>query len=305
MRTRQVTRPYLVVPDSMVTLSPPHGWELQREGAEPENVDDKGILAAWDTELRFTLRRKFNVTGDIHGVLGLDATREIRLVTRLGTARGLDSRIVHEEIITPSESSVLVEICPDGRTLASEVSLTTALVLGQGASTENPLAPQDAGDRVWETGWSARIEGGRARLPLEPITFSGTWHAHGISHALFHVEVADFPELEFEQAVCVYLNTDFPEFVRAIEASSAPETAILWDGVLRRTIASGLASHFESATPWPDGSLGLQVDTWLNGIFPGVGREAVSRIRIEDPSRFEAQIQSWARIASNTGLASA
>ena len=304
MRNRPATRPYLVLPDGMVTVSPAHGWELQREGSEPETVEDKGILAAWDTELRFTLRRKFDVTGDIHRVLGLDGPAEIRLVTRLETARGLDSRIVHDRIVVPGDSSVLVEVRPDSRTLASEVSLTTALVLGRGTPAKNPLAPQDAGDRVWETRWSARIEGGRARLPLEPITFSGTWHARGISHALFHVEVADFPELEFEQAVCVYLNADFPEFVRAIEASSAPETAILWDGVLRRIIASGLASHFESATPWPDGSLGSQVDTWLNGIFPGVGREAVSRIRIEDPSRFEAQIQSWARIASNTGLVS-
>lgn len=304
MRRKLATRPYLVVPEAMVTTTPKSGWEFQREDGVPETIEDNGTLPAWDTELKFTLRRSFDVRADVRNAIALNDRAEIRLVTRLETARGLDSRIVDTKTIAAGESLILVEIRPDSRTLASGISLVSALVLVDAANPENPLAPRDSGDRVWESIWTARIEGGRARLPMEPVSFSAALSARGIAHALFHVEVADYPELDFEQAVCVYLNTDFPQFVRAVETSSPGETAILWDGVLRRVLATGLAPHFASTGPWPEGSLGAQVDAWISGVFPGATRDVVSRLRIDEPSRFEAQIQSWARIASNMGFGS-
>jgi hypothetical protein len=295
--------PFYALGYDSVEMDPIAGWELIREGQEPLVIEDRCPLPSWDSELRFALRRRFGIRAPIDDALMLSgANARFRVVTRLETARGLRSIIAdHREVGFGRGTPVEVLIRPDSRALAHELALVTGVVVESTDGAEDPLAPTVPGSRVWVDRWTARLEGGRARLPLELTSFSATFRGWSISNALFHVDVADYPELDFEQAVCVYLNTDFPGFVAAVESGSAPETALLWDGVIRRIISVGLGGEFGESESWPDGSLGAQVASWCSMVFHGESREAVASMRSDSPSRFEAKIQSWARVASRLG----
>jgi hypothetical protein len=290
--------PYLTLDEDFLVPQPAEGWEFERDGHESQVIGDRGVLPAWDSELRFVLRRRFLLGGDPNEPLGFGARdAAFRLITRIVTARGLTSTVADDQRLDPArDGPVEILIRPDSRKLSYEIRLLVTLVLYSPGNSAAPLSPRLRGSRLWEDEWAVRIEGGRVRLPFELASFSRTFPA--IGHALFHVEVAEYPELEFEQAVCVYLNSDYPAFITAVEKSLPAETALLWDGVIRRVVAAGLGFAFESEAPWPENSIGAQVDAWLSGIFPGQRRTDISRFRVDEPSRFEARIQSWARIVS-------
>ncbi|MEZ5461918.1 hypothetical protein [Dokdonella sp.] len=293
--------PYLTLPDSAIALDPIDGWELIREDQEPEVIPDRSALPSWDSSLRFGLRRRFQLKVSPDEALGLEGREaKFKLVTRLNTARGLGSRIVDERsAIFGDEGFIEILVHPDSRTLAYDIRLTTWLVLESvSGQARVDVAPKVSGSRLWHDSWRAKIEGGRTRLPFELTSFSKSFPGWRMPGALFHVDVADYPDLQFEQAVCVYLNTDYPEFVTAIEKSKPAETAILWDGVVRRIVSVGLGDEFTRSSEWQDDSLGAQVRTWTTAIFPGYSIKSIAELRLEHPSRFEAMIQSWAGIAS-------
>lgn len=293
--------PYLTLPDSAIALDPIDGWEFIREDQEPEIIPDRSILPSWDSSLRFGLRRRLQLKVSPDEALGLEGREaKFRLVTRLETARGLRSRIVDDRpAIFGDHGFTEIVIRPDSRTLAYDIRLVTWLVL-QSVSGHAlvDVAPKISGSRLWRDSWRTKIEGGRTRLPFELASFSRSFPGWRMPNALFHVDVADYPDLQFEQAVCVYLNTDYPEFVTAIEKSKPAETAILWDGVVRRIVSVGLSDVFARSSGRQDDSLGAQISTWITAIFPGQSIKSIAELRLEHPSRFEAMIQSWAGTAS-------
>jgi hypothetical protein len=258
------------------------------------------MLTSWDTGLRFTLHRRLWILPEADATLGLvDSGATFRVVTRLETARGLRSTIVDDRRIVPGvEGAADITVSPDSAELSQDLTLVSTILFEGADAVVSPLAPQAIGSRLWEDRWTAKIEGGKARLPLELASFSKTFPGWAISDALFHVDIADYPELDFEQAVCVYLNTDHPDFVNAVEGGKSAETAFLWDGVIRRVISAGIGSAFESPVAWPEGSLGAQSGMWIASIFHGQPSSAVAALLKENSSLFEAKIQSWARIAS-------
>jgi hypothetical protein len=130
---------------------------------------------------------------------------------------------------------------------------------------------------------------------MEALKFSEQYRGIALSSALFHVEVAEDPDLDFEQGVCVILNSEFPAFTRAVEEGDASASALLWEGVLRRVLCVGISVDFAfSGSPVP-GSVGAHVSDWLQTAFPGMERDDIRRLRENLPSRFEAIIQSWSR----------
>lgn len=300
MSARLAVPPFLVLPLDGVEMDPIAGWEMLRDGQGPQVIADRRPLPSWDTELCFALRRRFRIKAEPDDALRVKgANARFRIVTRLETACGLKSSIVYnQETDFGDEMFAEVLIRPDSRALSFGIALITSVVLGSTDGAPDSLAPKVPGSRVWVDRWTARLEGGRTRLPMELASFKRTFSGWSISNALFHVDIAEYPELDFEQAVCVYLNADYPGFVAAVENGSGPETALLWDGLIRRLISVGLGMEFGESQSWPDGSLGAQVASWLAMVFHGESREAIAALRAENPSRFEARIQSWARVAS-------
>lgn len=300
MARRRSVPPFLTLDGGACLAEPSDGWELIKDDRPAESVLDGAMFPAWDSALQFSLRRRFTIdTVSMQERLGLQGAQcKFRLVTRLETGRGLLSEVVDARGLGRGETPVEVTLTPDSSRLSRDMSLVSSIVLMHVEGDVDELAPSIKGARVWESRWTTRLEGGKTRLPMEVISFStGLWRV-AAPRALFHVAVADLPDLDFEQAVCVYLNSDCPAFVAGIEKGEPAATAILWEGVVRQLIAFGLSSAFvEDRDDWPEGSIGRQVRSWQIAIFPGEKPDSIMAFRAENPGVYEARIQSWA----NTG----
>lgn len=302
MAKRVPIPPYRTLTDGCVVAKPDSGWELvRRPGGERDVVADRAMFPSWDSSLYFELRRRFVVSVEsILEPLGLERAKcRFRLVTRLETGRGLLSELVDSQDLTAGKDEYEVLVIPDSGKLSRDIALVVSLVLIDATGSLDDLAPVAPGTRLWQQRWSAKLEGGKTRLPIEVMSFSREMRGSAAPRALIQVSVADYPDLEFEQAVCVYLNSDFPSFVAAIERGEPGPTAMLWDAVLRQLIGYGLSSAFmESDREWPEGSIGRCLRSWMRDIFSGEQPSSIASSRLENPGLYEARIQSWVNAGS-------
>lgn len=298
MRRRPIP-PYRQFRPESIACEPNGGWEVEARG-ETKALDDGAPFSDWDASLVFTLKRRFRVSEtallDL-GAVDPDAIR-LQLVVRMVTAGNLSSSMPFRlDLPRQSMQPVDVRISPPLGKLSRDLTLETSIVVLGTIGVTDPLVPSVPGSRVWEDQWRVRLEGGKTRLPFEILDFENAFRGLGLTDALFHVDVADDPELEFEQAVCVSINSRFGAFVSAVERVEPVATALLWDAVLRRVLVAGLGNGFDFRGQFPEPSVGAQWVRWFAQAFPGESIESAQRMLVEQPSRFEARIQSWSRVA--------
>lgn len=296
MAKRRTVPPYLTLPDEALRTEPADGWELLVDGQPDRIVRDKDLFPSWDSSLKFSLRRRFSFdVNEFSEFLSIPPDQATyQLVARLETARGLLSQVAFKALLDANDSEVEVEIKPDSRQLSRDVTIACSVVIAETQGDLDVLAPSNVGSRVWSQVWSAKLEGGRVRLPIEVTSFSKQLYSLGIPNALFHVSVADDPALEFEQAVCVYLNSDHRHFVSDFEKGERSATAMVWDAVVRQTLSAGLSMvSSDGEEGFPEGSIGAQLDSWVASIFPGESSKSIVSIWQENPAVFEGRIQSW------------
>ena len=296
-RERRAVPPYLTLGTEDVGLNPEVGWLLDDSAGDSIEVADGSVIPGWDQQRSFRLHRTFCFPSSLPERLGLSCDARLELLIRLRTAKGLFSTIVAREEIAAPE--VTVSVSPDSSLLARTVHLECRLVLVRGSSAADALAAVEPGAILWSSRWSARLEGGRARLPLEAVCFSSDprWRDH--SRALLHVDVALDPGVDCEEGICVYLNSDFPSFVSAVESDDPVARALLWEAVIRRCIVASFSLDVGDANDMVEGTLGDQLQRWREGAFPGMSPDAVRSLALDDPSRFEACIQHWVAAASS------
>lgn len=296
MAKRRPTPPYLTLPEEALHAEPADGWELLVEGQRNRVLADKGLFPSWDSTLKFSLRRRFSFDpAAIDAYLEIPAGQaKYRFVARLETAGGMMSKVGYEMALNPEDGIVEVQLTPRSRWFSKDIAVVCSIVVASIQGDVGVLSPTQPGSRVWSQRWSAKLEGGRVRLPIEVISFSKQLHALAIPNALLHVSVADDPGLEFEQAVCVYLNSDIPNFVSDFERGEKAATGVVWDCVLRQILSAGLSEAFDREdVEFSRNSIFAQVETWIKAIFPGEARESLAAMRRENPSLFEGRIQSW------------
>lgn len=301
MAKRRPIPPYLTLPDEMLHAEPVDGWELLVDGQQDRVVRDKEPFPSWDSSLKFSLRRRFTFDPDV-----LDAHLEIpsgqaeyQFVVRLETAGGMMSQVGFKQVLDSGDGIVEVQLVPDSRWLSKDIAVVCSVVVASTQGDLGVLSPTLPGSKVWLQTWSAKLEGGRVRLPIEVVSFGKQLHAIAIPNALLHVSVADDPRLEFEQAVCVYLNSDHPRFVADFERGERSATAMVWDSVVRQVLSAGLSEAFDDeGEKLPQDSVGAQIESWMQSIFPGESRESLAAMRRESPSLFEGRIQSWINAGS-------
>ncbi len=306
MRRRPIP-PYRQIRATSIVCEPEAGWELEVRGTSAM-LEDDAPFPDWDASLAFALKRRFCFRETALSDLGISDPDAIQfqLVVRMMTAGKLSSSVpVQLDLNGRLFQPIDVRISPEAGKLTRDMTLETVIAVTGTAGIVDPLVPTLLGSRVWEDRWRVRLEGGRARLPFEIFDFEAAYLGLGMANALFHVEVADDAELDFEQAVCVSLNSRFATFIAAVERLDPVATAVLWDAVLRRVLVEGIGNGFDTGAHYPDASLGIQWTRWFGQAFPGESIDSVQRLLMEQPSRFEARIQSWSRIASrmNDGMA--
>lgn len=305
MRRRPIP-PYHQLPMESVRLDPMEGWQLHARG-QTVTLPDGEPFPEWDASLEFELKRRFSLSPDAHRQLGVDSPDAIKLqlVVRSVTAGNLSASVlIRRDLSLSDEEPFEVVVRPAPGTIARDLTLETSVVFLGGAESADPLVPALPGSRVWEERWRTRLEGGKVRLPFEVVDFEAMFGGLGFADALFHVDVADDADLDFEQGVCVCINSRYEGFVQSVARLEPLPTAMLWDAVLRRVLTAGIGAGFNVSGTYPEASVGAQWRRWFGQVFPGESIESVQRLIIEQPSRFEARVQSWSRIASRvtTGL---
>ncbi|MGY5942531.1 hypothetical protein [Stenotrophomonas forensis] len=294
MRRTRAIPPFITLDQNAVTIYPLQGWELRRSGHDSVVIPDKAAFPPWDSSLGFSLRRVFSV--DVEGMvdlLGLGRGAQLSIVARVETARGMFSTVAKREVLKQGEREVEIVIEPDSSKLSLDVGVLMSVVVDAAGLAPSGLSASIAGSRVWQDSWSSKLEGGRRRLPIEVVSFRNLGigkHDRG----LIHVQVADALELDFEQAVCVYVNGDYPGFVLALEKGESHAVSYFEETIIRQVISFSLSQEgdFESAVLIAD-SAAYQVSSWLAAIYSGRTRAEVAAMRIHDPGEFEVLIQSW------------
>lgn len=296
---RRPVPPYRQFREESVVCEPQAGWELEARGTSIV-LEDGAPFPGWDANLEFALRRTVSLGETALSDLGVadHGTLRLRLIVRMMTAGNLTSCVpFYVDLSGKLPGPVEVRIFPPAGLLTSDLTLETGIVVIGASGVSDPLVPSLPGSRVWEDRWRVRLEGGKMRLPFEIFDFEDVYGGLGMANALFHVNVAGDPELEFEQGVCVSINSRFGAFVAAVERIEPVATAVLWDGVLRRVLVDGIGNGFDIGGNYPDASVGSQWVRWFGQAFPGESVESAQRLLVDQPSRFEARIQSWSRIA--------
>lgn len=301
MAKRKPIPPYLTLPKDAIHADPVEGWELLVDDNQDRIVGDKDLFPSWDSSLNFILRRRFICDPQVFDDhLEIPSGRaSYQFVVRLETAGGLVSQVVFKKELAPDDSTFEVLIAPDSRWLSKDIVVSCSLVVASVQGHLGALSPSHPGSRVWSQTWSAKLEGGRTRLPIEIISFRTQLHDLAIPNALLHVSVADDPQLEFEQAVCVYLNSDHPRFVADFERGEKSATAMVWDSVVRQVLSAALSEALDDeGQATPEGTFGAQLAVWIESIFPGESRRTLHAMRKDSSGLFESRIQSWVNAAA-------
>jgi len=296
MAARKPVPPYLTLSEDAVIGEPASGWQLFSTEGEGRLVADRTPFPSWDSSLDFELRRSYYINfGVFSAQLGVESAQcTYRLITRMETGRGRISTVVDDVVIDGENNVVEVSVKPNSGLLSQDLTLLTSVVIMDVDGEVGELAPTVKGARLWQNVWSVRLEGGRARLPMEAVSFSKGSRGHMTAGALYQVQVVDDAALDFEEAVCVYLNSDFPRFVSAVERGDPVVTGMLWDAVVRQLLNFGLSADFlDEQGEWQEGSLGAQFFSWIGAIFPNEQPARIKGFRDENSGLFEARIQSW------------
>jgi hypothetical protein len=294
IRRSAVTLPHRVLLATDVSTTPSDGWRFRVDSTGESIVVRHGDrLESWDALAALHLSRSFAVVPDGLKRLGLPAESTLHVTSSVSTARGLWREICARTELPMDGSAVTLEVQPKGDHLAGELRVSTNIVLVNAGSAPDPLAPSIPGSRVWEDSIRVQLEGGRARLPMEVLSFRSTPAFRPFEKALFHVHVTGDPSTEVEQGLLVHLNSDHPTFVSGIEAKDPVATGILWDGIVREILRELMAQDLIEEEPARRGTLGELTRRWLQQSFPGLSATAIATMASERPAEFDACITSW------------
>lgn len=272
------------------------GWNVVTADGRAQVLRDGEALAGWDGLMAFELSRDFLFVRDPGEALGLMSRQSCcELVVSLSTGRGLRRSIAYREAVTPGHGGRMrVSIAPDSTHLATELSVTAAVVVTVPGRAKDQLAPSAAGHRVWEESTRIRLEGGAARLPMYEVAFEEAFPGDHVEHAEFRVTILDEPELDLEYAVLVYLNSTNPVFISEVTVPGSGAERRLWGGVVRQTIAAAILRDAAAVSQvGSEASLGAAVRRWAGQIWPSLSLSAVRELVTADLPRFEAQVESW------------
>lgn len=222
---------------------------------------------------------------------------ELSAILHAGTGPGTVARVGWELIrgaITREDHEVTLAATIPGKFLSARLQLTLTVVLGAIGSSRSPLSPHVPGSQLWSSRRDILLEdGGDARFPVELTSFQKTFAGQLHSAAPWYVDWRpNSLEADFGGSVRVYVNSDIESLKqRFAEGDQLTLQAILAD-VMGQMISSVILQDDPDAllSQCSEGSVGQQVQFWLDSAFPGHSITAVNRIMLDRPQEFRAAI---------------
>lgn len=288
-----VALPFLTLPDNGVKLEclvAPAGKPLAPAPEFLHSWDyaqDLEVSARIDTDIARAARQ-----------LGLDPdTLQLRAVLYVGTGPGSMTRSVTvlDSKRLSGETQLGGQVAGD--TLSGKIRLDVQILLDNPGKTRNPLAPVRRGSRLWGAHRDVILEdGGPSRFPIELASFSKRGGAGFARSGLWHVSWRpDDLDADFSGNVRLYVNSDNTVFSdRFIAGDPATLQAIVGD-VMAQMISAALDSRDEAELDaCEEGSLGRQIQHWIEYAFPDMDMGAIKSQRQRLPGAFMAAILACA-----------
>lgn len=264
MRRSTPVLPFRVIPAGAVHYEQ-GGWTVLRGERILTTISGGDVLPDWDAQLEFRMERRLVIGSALAKDLWGASSRVACEVLVVGTTGNTKTREILTRLPIPDDlpATLTVMVEPTSSELARFLQITTTICVAEDGRSLDPLAPTSAGSRLWQDTETFRLEGGRSRLAMYEADFSKPWSGQHLPEALFHVEIRDDPELDFESAVVVYLNAAKRDFVQALVEDQREAQRLLWTGVVRRVIVvAGFADWNLGESSVDEGTLGATALRW-------------------------------------------
>lgn len=301
MRSRRPVPPHRILRTDDVTLRNAQAWRVS-VGDGAFAIPDRGVVPGWQPGLDVRVSNTLCLGPDVVGRLTASSTARVALAVHASatTAGGMATVASQTALFIPNaagQPEAHLDLLLDGAALAGDVRVECSVILRRPTLSGDALSPRTTGSKIWTTDWRARLEGGRARLPIDVVCFSVFFRRNEMAGGLVHVDFATAPELDIEQGITVYLNADYPSFVAQFARREPYATAIVWDAVMRRVLIAGAESGFDDSAEYPRGSIGAHWQQWMSTAFPGLSAPALLDRHRSNTSEFEVRVQHWTRMA--------
>jgi len=284
--------PFLTLPEEAIRFA---GWLVGDPGTPLKPAPD--LLEGWDyardievcAELDVDMPTAADSLAIPRGELGL------LLVLSVGTGAGGKPRLVRRVAaasIDPAVGSARMRELLPGISLSGRLRLQLDLLLERRPVRAGVLSPRLRGSRLWRNSHDILLEdGGSARFPMELVSFSRVFRDRPERFAPWCLQWSP-GNLggDFSGSVRLYVNADV-EAVAERFTSGDPATlqAILGD-VMSQMISSVLSSEDWGDTPFEEGTVGHQIQAWLDLAFPGESVASVRNLRDHQPGRFQSVV---------------
>ncbi|BEO83621.1 hypothetical protein SMTE5_46520 [Serratia marcescens] len=290
----RIAFPFLVLPDEAIKFK---GWFI----GEPDGplFLASNIFDNWDYEQDISIRAELTLDFPfIAEILGFN-TSELTLAVLLTVGTGIGSmprRIdkVATSIITQSNTNVVLEALLNGKDLSGQLRLGIQIVLDSPENSGGILSPKNRGSRLWQTHLNILLEdGGDSRFPIELASFSKRYAGKSEQSALWIVEwQPEDLQADFGGSVRLYVNSDIKSFTDSFVKGEGRILQILISDVMTQMIEIVLDLDEDEnwLSTFEEGSVGYQIKSWIELVFPGHTLLNVRKLRKNFPGRFRASI---------------
>lgn len=293
MNTR-VAFPFLVLPDESVRVDQ---WMIGDPGEPLKDVGS--ILENWDYARDLEVDSVVSIDWELCAeALQLPADQlQLRVVLLAGTGTGNLPRRqdrLCEKVVDATASEVRLGSVIPGQTLSGRLRLSLQISLEGPTDTGSALSPRVRGARLWQSYADILIEdGGDSRFPVETLSFSryfkgqpqeaAPWYLHWQPNSL---------QADFSGSVRLFINSDREEIAARFVEGDGPTLQAMLGDVMSQMAASVLDKNdcADLLEECEEGSVGRQIQKWLDIAFPGQDVSSIRAMRDRFPGRFHATL---------------
>lgn len=295
---RNVVFPFLTVQEGSKAVY--CGEWYFRDPAESrfDRIDLNSGISGWSYFMPLNFSRKIEINWEaLKGELGLiEAQPEFIVLFSIRTGTFGYRRVVKRlHLLNEEGYSGNIEFSVESSELCEQISLITSIVLGHDIVGSKPWIPSKKGSRLWSDEARVVLEGSGNRFPMRDIEFGSDQNLP--QEADWHLDWRpDLLHYSFSSAVTLLINSENEDFLERLQQKD--------EIVLRQLIASvvgeigafliGLDAFTDPDEPFPEGSLGAIVSSWISLAFPTLTLSVIQSLYRTRPNLVQTRLRSLA-----------
>lgn len=262
---------------------------------EFDELSPNAGLAGWSYDAKVVLTREIEFDApEACTYLGVKPSKGLfKLIVILKTS-GIGERVIafQQTLDGRKTTTEQIKIELDSRTVCEQITLVTEIVLAK-SIPEQFYAPSREGSRLWNDELPFSIEGSNSRFSMRDVDFDTTSKLP--SHVPWHLEWQPrLLDYSFNSVVSLLINSNRPDFLARIEEGEEMLVQQLMGDIATQICSYMLTfdDFVEQEEPFPEGSLGSVVASWLSAVFPESSHLELQQRYIRDPGLVSTQLRS-------------